>query len=158
MQPANLWRIAARKRSGTLKHGQRPINGINAFDILGQGTGDIAGPTPHVEYGTRLVSDQGVPLIADFGSARLSEYNPATDLMGTARWMSRELLKKTKFTTESDIWATGITFFVSADETGNSGFLDVFLSQGNAHKSHPIRGASQRRERYHLRPSNGRWS
>ena len=33
--------------------------------------------------------------------------------MGTARWMSKELLKETKYTLESDIWAMGITFYVS---------------------------------------------
>src|SRR5438132_11354905 len=60
MQPADLRRIASGQRPGAREHRQRPIDGINAFDRVSQGTSDIASPAANVEYGARLVYDERV--------------------------------------------------------------------------------------------------
>lgn len=67
-----------------------------------------------------LVSDDGRPLLADFGTAisSASRSLAATELhgqKGTPKWMAKELLvheNYTGHTEESDIWAFGMVIYV----------------------------------------------
>ena len=71
-----------------------------------------------------LISPNGDPLLSDFGVSRMliasGTLDHTTTLGGTARWMAVELLKPTEEgdapalpTTESDVWAFGMTVYVS---------------------------------------------
>lgn len=68
------------------------------------------------------MDDDGNPLLCDFGISRMLEktatypisHTTATGLRGTVRYMSKELLKENASHTESsDIWAFGMTIYVS---------------------------------------------
>ncbi|KZV78707.1 WD40 repeat-like protein [Exidia glandulosa HHB12029] len=71
--------------------------------------GDIKG-------GNILISDDGVPLLCDFGLSRIiaehSESMTQTGLTGTLRWMAPELLLEDgmKHSYASDVWACGCLF------------------------------------------------
>ncbi|KIJ59932.1 hypothetical protein HYDPIDRAFT_99722, partial [Hydnomerulius pinastri MD-312] len=68
-----------------------------------------------------LISNYGVPYIADFGLSRLQVTSAAatnTSRKGTLRWMARELLghERVSPTAKSDVWAFGMTMLVSNTE------------------------------------------
>ena len=75
--------------------------------------------------GNVLIGDDGSPLLADFGLASFlqNEQNlnsltftagTTSDMKGSPRWMSKELLEGSKPTMPSDMWALGCLILVRA--------------------------------------------
>ncbi|KAF8514557.1 kinase-like domain-containing protein [Hysterangium stoloniferum] len=69
--------------------------------------GDIRG-------GNILVSDQGIPCLTDFGISRIlgkvaGLTTTSSNVAGSLRWMSRELLNNERANEKSDVWAFGMT-------------------------------------------------
>ena len=67
-----------------------------------------------------MISESGRPLICDFGISRMLncsitfQTQTTNDVRGTRRFMAPELFEGTgKNTKASDIWALGMTFYVS---------------------------------------------
>ena len=70
--------------------------------------------------GNVLVSNEGLPLLSDFGLSRAlpgctTTIPTSTSLKGTLRWLAPELVSDdvATYTTETDVWAYGMTVLVS---------------------------------------------
>ena len=85
-----------------------------------------------------LISPDGDPLLSDFGVSRMliasGTLDHTTTLGGTARWMAVELLKPTEEgdapalpTTESDVWAFGMTIYVRCFAVSSVGLILTFV-------------------------------
>ena len=68
-----------------------------------------------------LMSDEGQPLICDFGLARIvpesASLSNTTTAGGSVRWMAPEFFRRdnpvTKHCKETDVWGFGATIYVS---------------------------------------------
>jgi len=90
-----------------------------------------------------LISDDGRALLTDFGSSRLAEALFSLvvkgDQKGALDWMAPEHFQQNKFTisTESNVWAFGMTTLVSHLSALPVTMLD-FISLGVAYKEPTI--------------------
>ncbi|KLO13876.1 kinase-like protein [Schizopora paradoxa] len=70
-----------------------------------------------LKSGNILISDEGNPLLCDFGISRLPQMTTTSSTRGTPRWMASELLQAThngsrvKHDEKSDIWAFGMVIY-----------------------------------------------
>jgi serine/threonine protein kinase len=66
--------------------------------------------------GNILVSGDGIPLLADFGLSHVMDntigMTTSSNIAGSLRWMSRELIYNDKPNEKSDVWAVGMTILV----------------------------------------------
>ncbi|KAF8517671.1 kinase-like domain-containing protein, partial [Hysterangium stoloniferum] len=82
-----------------------------------------------VRGGNILVSDQGIPCLTDFGLSRIlgdtAGLTTSSNVAGSLRWMSRELLENDKVDEQSDVWAFGMT--VIEILTGKRPYSEILL-------------------------------